>query len=143
MRLYLYDKDRYKLSFLSYVKKIMSKLSRKKCNRKKELLNAWTIYLNDLNILNKGDSVEKLINKFTNYLVFVNLKDEYVIEINQNIYYNKNIKYIDLYKLINYGNLEMQGCFILSDIFEEVQDNLELYYKAYSNPFKYSKVVKK
>lgn len=87
------------------------------------------------NLYNVKISYYDVVKRSLNNLQILNSDKKYVIQVNPNILYsNTNIKLINLINLLNYGTLQVQGCFIFSNVFENVQKNIEIYYNRY-NPF--------
>lgn len=59
--------------------------------------------------------------------------DNYTIDINPNVIIpNTSAKFIDIAKLINYGNLEVPAYPIFTDTFDYIADNFEFFFNEYS-----------
>lgn len=67
-----------------------------------------------------------------NNLVYKRQGNDYIIEIDANNYiYNSSAKFIDIIKLINYGNMVLSAYPIVDKIFDYITENLETYYSQY------------
>ena len=65
-------------------------------------------------------------------LKYLKYSDKYIIQIDENqILYGTDYHLEDICKLVNYGNLEISGTHIFSNIFTYIQQNLQVYYQIY------------
>ena len=62
-------------------------------------------------------------------------KNNYKIYISENDYYkNTNVRISTIVNLIDFGNLSIRGCYLFSEIFNNISDNIKNYYRIY-NPY--------
>ena len=58
--------------------------------------------------------------------------NSYTIEINPNaVIPSTSAKFIDIAKLVNYGNVELKGVYVLTDTFEYFSKNVNKYFDKY------------
>lgn len=68
----------------------------------------------------------------TYYLTYKQLPDSYVIELNPNINVpNTYAKFIDIVKLVNYGNLSLPAYPIYDEMMDYFADKIVYFYKEY------------
>lgn len=82
------------------------------------------------NVLNLKIKCINYIVKALDNLQFIRTKDSIILYINNNIYIN-NINVLDVCKLINYGNREIQAYPIFSKWASYIKNNLEDIYLEY------------
>lgn len=97
----------------------------------------WNDYLNNGNILvftnRKSILAKEIIYKGADSLRVVELPQKFLIEINPKYKMPgvENKKVLTLCKLINYGNAEMKGYPIFSNIMSDIADNINAYIDLY------------
>lgn len=104
-------------------------------NNNLDRLNA---YINEFDFFKSGQSInlKKIIFQALNTLNFKYSGNYYIISFNEIIpLYDTEYKIIDVLNFITYGNFEVRGCTIISDIFDSIHYNLKLYKKLYHNGY--------
>ena len=96
----------------------------------KKLKNIELKLINENILSDKQINTQKVLISLTKYLTVKDIKDNFVIYFKCNKKYpGTNISYIDICKTINYGNLNIQGYPIITQVFNDVKLHLsELYY---------------
>lgn len=110
---------------------IKSDIIRKLNNRH---LNRLNNYINTNNTFeyDKSINVKKVIIQSLNTLGYKKSGNHYIITFNEIIpFYSTKFKLKDILNFITYGNFEIKGCSIISEVFDSIQNNLELYKKLY------------
>lgn len=124
--------DRVFISKLIYriKNKIIVSIDNKKLLKLNEYLNNNPVYKN---IYNKHIDAKKIIIEAANSLQFNQNSSNYIIYINPNIYAHglDRVKLNSLCKLINFGNVEITGYSIFTDIFKYFADNIQDYLDLY------------
>lgn len=93
------------------------------------LLKSLNDKLSDLGI---EINIEKSFIYIVNHVTYVKSKFNYYIFIDGNkVIPGTKYKYIDVVKLINYGTIEILGYPIFSDVFNEININLDKYLEHY------------
>lgn len=91
-------------------------------------------YINSLNIktVKRPLSSRSILLAATNLLTINKARDTFIISINPNIIIpDTTIKYVSLLKLINYGNMELKGCFIFTKAKQYIEKNIAYYYNEF------------
>ena len=82
---------------------------------------------------NQDISAENIIIQAAKNLKVYTFNYQYIIRIDESVLYNnKSIRLIDLCKLLNYGNLEVEGCHIFTDTFNYIADNINNLFNEYN-----------
>ena len=90
-------------------------------------------YQNIFQVYQQDISVQSVILQAAQNLIVYKYSDQIIVTIDPNVLYNNDsIRLIDLCKLLNYGNLENQGCHIFTDTFDYVVSHLENLYSEYT-----------
>lgn len=95
-------------------------------------------YLNNEDIIDYADRSNRLVSSkdiligSTYNLVVIKDKDKYIIQLDNNINIpNTYAKFIDIVKLINYGNLALPAYPIYDNMMDYFAENLLEYYRIY------------
>lgn len=102
-------------------------------------IEPYNDYLNKQNILKSKLNPNLIINCrdiiiscLDQLIIEKGLDNSYRICLNPKINYpNSYAKFIDIAKLINYGNLSLNGCRFFDKLFEYFAENLNNYYEIY------------
>lgn len=101
----------------------------------------WDNYLNTLPIFKtkykKGITAKEIIYSAAFNIRYMKSGQDYTIYIdnNQKIF-GTNAKLYSICKLINYGNMQMQGYPIFTNTFNYIADNIQILYLRYQRGFK-------
>ena len=104
-----------------------------KINKRK--LIKWDDYLNSIGITTTDKykiSSYNVLLAGVHSLTYKKIDDEYIINIDNNAYMPYITESIDaLCKLINYGNVELKGVYVLTETFEYFSKNVNKYFDKY------------
>ena len=104
-----------------------------KINKRK--LIKWDDYLNSIGITTTDKykiSSYNVLLAGAHSLTYKKIDDEYIINIDNNAYMPYITESIDtLCKLINYGNVELKGVYVLTETFEYFSKNVNKYFDKY------------
>lgn len=140
MKLRIYDPQ--KILDRPFIVWLMTQIRNKvlmECNLKK--LEHWDVYFNSetvyKSIYKKRIFTKDIITAGISNLHYLLTDDGFFISINPNIYTPglDRIKLISLCKLINFGNQQILGYPIFTDIFQEIADNINDYVEKYLNTY--------
>lgn len=135
MKILIIDKDnKYTDSFLEYVKSRCRDIYYKKVNLKK--LKPFETYINELpeykSLMKKYISSNEICITGLYNIMICRYGQTIVLKIDENSFLpNTRIKIIELCKLINNGNLLLKPYPIFTEIFDEIKENIEVYYAEY------------
>ena len=78
-------------------------------------------------------TVASVVSQAASNLRVLNYETKLIIQINPTVnYINSSIRLIDLCKLLNYGNLEMNGCHIFTQTFDYIATNFNKLHEEYN-----------
>ena len=133
MELVIVKNKYYSYSFVKWLTnvvriEVMSNLSLELLPRyEQEIYNLFNVNVNYVDIIKKS----------LNNLQILESNDKYIVQINPNIKYkNTNLCLNVLVNLLDYGTLQVKGCYLFSTVFNNINNNLNIYYDRY-NPFNY------
>ena len=135
MKILITDKDnKYTYDFLEYVKSKCRDIYYEKVNVKK--LKPFEVYINELpeykSLMKKYISANEICISGLYNIMILHYGQNIVFKIDENnLLPNTKIKIIELCKLINNGNLLLKPYPIFTEIFDEIQKNIEVYYAEY------------
>ena len=108
--------------------------------RKKTRIPALQLRVNSLLEIDFVDWIDKpkqisakhLLEYIIQNIDWGKIRNRYVIEINPTAYFpNSNTPLILVCKYLNYGSLNIRGCFFLSNVFLKYQKNIYKYWALY------------
>ena len=137
MNLVIKNKDNLNLdNFCNIVVTLMQNYMQTKIDDRQ--LIRFDAYLNNNDIIMYMDRSSRLVScrniliGSTYNLIVIKNSDNYTIQLDSNINIpNTYAKFIDIVKLINYGNLALPAYPIYDDMMEYFAENLSDYYKIY------------
>lgn len=110
---------------------ILKNLNNKHLDRLNKYINN-----NDVFGCNRTINIKNVILKAIPTIHYRKTGSVYIIYFNSNLkLFNTEYKLTDILDFITYGNLEINGCNIISDVFNSIQYNLELYKKLYNGGY--------
>lgn len=137
MYLEIINKDGLDLdSFCEYLIKQMQDYMKSETRKNYKRLAKYNEFI-DENIARIDDKetilpIRDILVLSTYYLTYKQLPDSYVIELNPNINVpNTYAKFIDIVKLVNYGNLSLPAYPIYDEMMDYFADKIVYFYKEY------------
>lgn len=131
MYIILNRKD-YPLSLheVSKVRNIIIRYFIAKLNKDSRRITVWQKYI-DLLFKDKDVSVYDVLKQGIYSLYVISTKDTIVFKLDINRKYkDTDAKLYELCKLVNYGNKEISGCYLFTDTFMWVIQNIDVYLKG-------------
>ena len=137
MYLEIINKDGFDLdSFCEYLIKQMQDYMKSETRKNYKRLAKYNEFI-DENVVRIDDKetilpIRDILVLSTYYLTYKKLSDSYVIELNPNINVpNTYAKFIDIVKLVNYGNLSLPAYPIYDEMMDYFADKIVYFYKEY------------
>jgi Leucine-rich repeat (LRR) protein len=137
MYLEIINKDGLDLdSFCEYLIKQMQDYMKSETRKNYKRLAKYNEFI-DENVARIDDKetilpIRDILVLSTYYLTYKQLPDSYVIELNPNINVpNTYAKFIDIVKLVNYGNLSLPAYPIYDEMMDYFADKIVYFYKEY------------
>lgn len=123
-------------SFCNYLKKVMINEFINMADKKK--LKVYDDYLNKLNLNYRFSKVKYNISTYNciissfNEMKILTREEEVIMMFDDIIFIpNLNAKFIDIIKLVTYGNLQLPSYDIISRILNKIADDLDKIYSGY------------
>lgn len=132
MRLVIEENDLINIKFIKWLVKRIKKLIILKCNSRK--LSSIQNYVDNNNPFNTPNkiSINRIILQASQNIIFYKHKSYFYIMINPIIRaQGMDLKLEDVCKFINYGNFEMPGYPLFTNIYFDIKDNIKEYLKQY------------
>lgn len=121
-------------SFIRWLIKLIKIQILSNINNKR--LVTFNSYINTRNVFQCSYpvNVKKILLQMVNSMYYVRVGKYYVITFNPSIpLLNTRFKMVDVINFVTYGNTEIRGVPIISDVFTGIERNIEKYYKLYTN----------
>lgn len=132
MRLVIEENDLIDIKFIKWLIKRIKKLIILKCNSRK--LSSIQNYVDNNNPFNTRNkiSINGIILQASQNIIFYKHKSYFYIMVNPIIRaQGMDLKLEDVCKFINYGNFEMPGYPLFTNIYFDIKDNIKEYLKQY------------
>ena len=131
MKLTIQKLPEYNRAFIEYVKDYTKRIILKKLNVRK-LITTTKYFYDNIKGKRKINAFDIVVQAAHN-LTIIEYADSFIICVDRNMivpYFNKT-KIVDMCRLINYGNTDIQPYPIFTEVFREVLGKVPALYKAY------------
>lgn len=136
MRLLIEKNDRYNKKFITWLinilqMEIMSNLNMKKLQHLDNYIDEWLKNHEEVKLDNINLNTAMIVG--VRNLTFYQTGQYFCIWINPKVFYpGTKLRVYKFCEFINYGNLDINGCNIFTNVFSNVAQNLSTYYNIFS-----------
>lgn len=117
--------------FVFYIVNIFKSLIRLKLIVKKKKILSLERYLHETELLPKKLTINQIVKNCLDHVIVIKLDKSTIITIDKNFKILGKYNLFVLCKLINYGTLDRNGCYIFTDVINHIRENIQEYMNRY------------